>query len=52
MLVIHGERDRKYAALASRLVATGFGEFQPIYEGDDRAEMAVNRRIELKFTQR
>ena len=36
----------------SRLAATGFGEFQPIYQGDDREEMAVNRRIEFKFTQR
>ena len=35
-----------------RLAATGFGEFQPIYTGDVISEMAVNRRIEFKFTQR
>ena len=35
-----------------RLAATGFGEFQPIYDGEDRTEMAANRRIEFKFTQR
>jgi len=35
-----------------RLAATGFGEFQPIAEGDDPASLARNRRIEFKFTER
>ena len=37
---------------ANRLVAAGFGEFQPIAEGDDDAARATNRRIELKLTER
>ncbi|MEM6661341.1 MAG: OmpA family protein, partial [Pseudomonadota bacterium] len=36
----------------TRLAATGFGEHQPIYDGDDRDLMAANRRIEFKFTER
>ena len=35
-----------------RLAATGFGEFQPIQDGDDPDSRAANRRIEFKFTQR
>lgn len=35
-----------------RLVAAGFGEFQPIEEGDTDEARAKNRRIELKLTER
>jgi len=37
---------------ANRLVAAGFGEFQPIEEGDSDEARATNRRIELKLTER
>lgn len=37
---------------ANRLVAAGFGEFQPIAEGDSIEARATNRRIELKLTER
>jgi len=37
---------------ANRLVAAGFGEFQPIEEGDGDETRAKNRRIELKLTER
>jgi chemotaxis protein MotB len=37
---------------AGRLVAAGFGEFQPIAEGDSPEARATNRRIELKLTER
>ncbi|MDI7860548.1 peptidoglycan -binding protein [Rhizobiaceae bacterium n13] len=37
---------------ANRLAAAGFGEFQPLAEGDDVAARAQNRRIELKLTER
>ncbi|MDO9415152.1 peptidoglycan -binding protein [Pararhizobium sp.] len=37
---------------ANRLVAAGFGEFQPIAEGDTPEARATNRRIELKLTER
>jgi chemotaxis protein MotB len=37
---------------ANRLVAAGFGEFQPIAEGDTDQDRATNRRIELKLTER
>nr|WP_321443549.1 peptidoglycan -binding protein [uncultured Cohaesibacter sp.] len=36
----------------NRLVAAGFGEFQPLEEGDDDESLRKNRRIELKLTQR
>jgi len=35
-----------------RLAATGFGEFQPVAEGDSSDARAQNRRIELKLTER
>jgi chemotaxis protein MotB len=35
-----------------RLVAAGFGEFQPIEEGDTDEARSRNRRIELKLTER
>ena len=35
-----------------RLVAAGFGEFQPIDDGDSEEAKARNRRIELKLTER
>ena len=35
-----------------RLAATGFGEFQPIDEGETPEALARNRRIEFKFTER
>ncbi len=34
------------------LVAAGYGEFQPIEEGDTDEALAKNRRIELKLTER
>lgn len=37
---------------ANRLVAAGFGEFQPIDPRDDEIALRRNRRIELKLTQR
>ncbi|MFS4436953.1 peptidoglycan -binding protein [Paracoccaceae bacterium GXU_MW_L88] len=37
---------------ASRLAATGFGEFQPLASGRSPEALAANRRIELKFTER
>jgi chemotaxis protein MotB len=37
---------------ANRLVAAGFGEYQPIEEGDGDDSLAKNRRIELKLTER
>lgn len=36
----------------TRLAATGFGEFQPIDTGKSVDAMRLNRRIELKLTQR
>ena len=35
-----------------RLAANGFGEFQPISTGNTPADLAANRRIELKLTER
>lgn len=37
---------------ADRLVAAGFGEFQPLEQGDSDETRAKNRRIELKLTER
>lgn len=37
---------------ANRLVAAGFGEFQPIDEADSDEARDTNRRIELKLTER
>jgi chemotaxis protein MotB len=37
---------------ANRLVAAGFGEFQPIDAGEDDDALRKNRRIELKLTER
>lgn len=37
---------------ANRLVAAGFGEYQPIDEGETEEAYARNRRIELKLTER
>ncbi|MDN2565330.1 peptidoglycan -binding protein [Aquibium sp. A9E412] len=37
---------------AERLVAAGFGEFQPLDEADTPEARARNRRIELKLTER
>jgi chemotaxis protein MotB len=37
---------------ANRLVAAGFGEYQPIDPGNDEAAFRRNRRIELKLTER
>jgi chemotaxis protein MotB len=37
---------------AERLVAAGFGEFQPIEQGETDDAYAKNRRIELKLTER
>ncbi len=37
---------------AERLVAAGFGEYQPITEGDTNEARAQNRRIELKLTEK
>ena len=35
-----------------RLAATGFGEFWPVAEGHTREARALNRRIEMKLTER
>lgn len=35
-----------------RLSANGFGEFQPVAEGDSPQARAQNRRIEIKFTEK
>ncbi|WP_337270286.1 peptidoglycan -binding protein [Oryzifoliimicrobium ureilyticus] len=37
---------------ADRLVAAGFGEYQPIAPGDTPEAKATNRRIELKLTEK
>jgi chemotaxis protein MotB len=37
---------------ANRLAATGYGEFQPVTEGEDEDSLRRNRRIELRLTQR
>jgi chemotaxis protein MotB len=37
---------------ANRLVAAGFGEYQPLDPGNDEAAFRRNRRIELKLTER
>ncbi len=37
---------------AKRLVAAGYGEFQPIEQGNDEESLRKNRRIELKLTNR
>jgi chemotaxis protein MotB len=37
---------------ANRLVAAGFGEFQPIEVAESEEALAKNRRIELKLTER
>ncbi len=37
---------------AERLAATGYGEFQPLASGNTSADRRLNRRIELKITQR
>lgn len=37
---------------ANRLVAAGFGEYQPIAEGETPEILSQNRRIELKLTER
>ncbi|MEO6300158.1 MAG: peptidoglycan -binding protein, partial [Paracoccaceae bacterium] len=36
----------------SRLAAAGFGEYQPVADGDSAGARAQNRRIELKLTER
>jgi len=46
-------RDLIEAGLpANRLVAAGFGKFQPIKSGSNELVKSLNRRIELKLTQR
>ena len=35
-----------------RLAATGFGEFQPVASGSSSSELAQNRRIEIKLTEK
>jgi len=37
---------------AERLAATGYGEFQPLALGNNAQDRRLNRRIELKITQR
>ena len=36
----------------TRLAATGFGEFQPISSGSSPGDLAQNRRIEIKLTEK
>jgi len=35
-----------------RLAATGFGEFQPVASGSSASQLAQNRRIEIKLTEK
>ena len=35
-----------------RLSANGFGQYQPVAQGDSAEARAQNRRIELKFTEK
>lgn len=35
-----------------RMAATGFGEYRPVATGDDDVSRALNRRIEMKLTER
>ena len=35
-----------------RLAATGFGEYQPVASGSSASELAQNRRIEIKLTEK
>jgi chemotaxis protein MotB len=37
---------------AKRLVAAGFGEYQPLEDADTKEARSKNRRIELKLTER
>ena len=37
---------------AKRLVAAGYGEFQPLEDGTSEEVLRRNRRIELKLTNR
>lgn len=43
---------RQHGVPPERLAPTGFGEYQPLDEGDSREALARNRRIELKLTER
>ena len=36
----------------TRLAATGFGEFQPVSSGSSPDDLAQNRRIEIKLTEK
>ena len=36
----------------NRMAATGFGEYRPVADGNSAADLAANRRIELKLTER
>ena len=42
----------EHGITADRLMAAGFGEFQPLDPGDDEVAYRRNRRIELKLTQK
>lgn len=35
-----------------RMAAAGFGEYRPVADGDTPADLAANRRIEMKLTER
>ena len=37
---------------ANRLAATGFADTRPVSQGQSADELAANRRIELKLTER
>ena len=43
---------RRFGVPAKRLVAAGFGQFQPLDPRDDEVAYRRNRRIEFKLTQR
>ncbi len=43
---------RQHGVPPERLAPTGFGEYQPLDDGDSPAALARNRRIELKLTER
>ena len=37
---------------ADRLAATGFGEYHPLYKGENKQKLKQNRRIEFKLTEK
>ncbi len=42
----------KFGVPPNRLMAAGFGEYQPLADGDSDEAKSINRRIELKLTEK